>query len=181
MRKANVLLLMALVVLPLFGKMPPKATYVTGSDSLIFQFRSQTGINAVTVTDTSVLNTARRWQGQGNYPGVDNWVTAKIPNNICLYGGLPGQSAFYSVSKTVKDADTLQVNYWKSLQVEANPKFGYRPWVGVFTVKDTLVVALAKTLANPQFGKGGAWQLYVKDYAKSLVVKDTIKLKPVTK
>jgi len=181
MRKVHVFLLMVLVVLPVFGKTPSKPTFSTGNDSLIYLFRSQTGIAAVAITDTSVLNTAKRWQGQGNYPGVDNWVTAKIPNNVYLYGGLPGQSAFYSVSKTLKDADSLRVDYWKSLQVEANPKFGYRPWVGVFAVKDTLVVALAKTLANPQFGKGGAWQLYVKDYAKSLVVKDTIKLKLISK
>jgi hypothetical protein len=141
------------------------------------EFRKQSGIDAEAFSDTSVLNTARRWQGQGEYPGVDYWVTAKIPNHIKLYGGLPGQSAFYSVSNTVRAADTLQTIYWKSLQVQENPKFGYRPWVGVFEVKDSLIVAIAKTLANPQFGKGGAWQLYVKDYVKSLVIEDTICLK----
>ena len=178
MQKRFFLLLISIaVIVTAAAKKTFNHSILSKNDSLIFEFRKQCDIDAKAVIDTSVLNTARRWQGQGNYPGVDYWVTAKIPNHIKLYGGLPGQSAFYSVSNTVRLADTLQTVYWKSLQVQENPTFGYRPWVGVFEVKDTLIVAIAKTQANPQFGKGGAWQLYVKDYVKSLVVQDTIRLK----
>ena len=147
------------------------------TNKIVESFRTETGLQAVFVSDTSLLNSVTAWQGQGDYPGVDQWATAKIPNNFDLYGGLPGQSEYYTISSTLTLADTLQQNYWESLQVKENVQFGYRPMVGVFEMKDTLVVALAKTLANPQYGSGGAWQIYVKDFAKDLTVLDTVYLK----
>jgi len=147
------------------------------TNEIVESFRIETGLQAVFVSDTALLNSVTAWQGQGDYPGVDQWSTAKIPNNFDLYGGLPGQSEYYTISSTLTLADTLQQNYWESLQVKENVQFGYRPMVGVFEMKDTLVVALAKTLANPQYGSGGAWQIYVKDFAKDLTVLDTVYLK----
>ena len=111
------------------------------------------------------------------YPGVDNWVTTKIPNNIDLFGGLPGQSEYYTIDQTIIDADTMQVDYWESLQVKPHPEFGYRPMVGVFDITDTIVVAISKTLANTQYGEGGVGQIYVANFNDFLIVMDTIYLK----
>lgn len=147
------------------------------SNEIIEFFRNETGLDAVYVVDTSLLNSVTAWQGKGDYPGVDKWTTVKIPNNFDLYGGLPGQSEYYTISSTLTAADTLQQAYWQSLQVKENPKYGYRPMVGVFEMNDTLVVAISKTLANPQYGEGGAWQIYVKDFAGDLTVLDTVYLK----
>lgn len=61
--------------------------------------------------------------------------------------------------------------------MKANPEFGYRPMVGVFDIKDSIVVAISKTLANLQYGAGGGWQIYVEDFTTDLVVFDTIYLK----
>jgi hypothetical protein len=70
------------------------------------------------------------------------------------------------------------VDYWESLQVKAHPEFGYRAMVGVFDIKnDSIVVAISKTLANPQYGAGGAWQIYVGNFDEVLLVLDTIYLK----
>lgn len=147
-KKFIILCFTVMIFTTVFGKKQTVHKFTSKNDSLLVEFRKQSGINAMSITDTSILNTARRWQGHGEYPGVDDWITAKIPNHIKLYGGLPGQSAFYSISNTVRLADTLQTGYWKSLQVQENPTFGYRPCVGVFEVKDSLIVAIAKTLAN---------------------------------
>lgn len=147
------------------------------TNEIIESFRSETGLDAVYVMDTSLLNTVISWQGHGDYPGVDDWATAKIPNNFDLFGGLPGQSEYYTIDQTIIDADTIQVDYWESLQVKAHPQFGYRPMVGVFQVQDTIVVAISKTLANPQYGEGGAWQIYVEHFTMDLMVIDTIYLK----
>ena len=147
------------------------------TNEIIESFRAETGIAAVYVIDTSLLNAAARWQGKGEYPGVDDWVAAKIPDNFDLLGGLPGQSEFYTIDKTIIDADTMLVDYWRSLQVKAHPEFGYRTMVGVFDLTDTIVVAISKTLANAQFGDGGAWQIYVANYEELLVVMDTVYLR----
>lgn len=140
-------------------------------------FSMETGIDVCCVTDTSLLNEVRSWQGKGDYPGVDNWATGKVANNFDLLGGLPGQSAYYSVAQTLERADTIKRRYWKSLQVKKNKEHGYRPMVGIFRAQDSIVVAISKTLSNREYGKGGAWQLYVKNYATELMPMDTVYFK----
>lgn len=147
------------------------------TNEVIESFRSETGINAVYVLDTSLLNSVIRWQGHGDYPGVDDWTTAKIPDNFDLLGGLPGQSEYYTINQTIIDTDTIKVDYWESLQVKENPQFGYRPMVGVFDITDTIKVAISKVMANTQYGDGGAWQIYVENYKEVLIIMDSIVLK----
>ncbi len=148
------------------------------TNEIIDAFASETGLGAVYFVDTTLLNDVISWQGQGDYPGVDDWTTAKIPGNFDLYGGLPGQSEYYTISKTISDSDTIMVDYWESLQVKAHPQFGYRSMVGVFDIiNDSIVVAISKTLANSQYGAGGAWQIYVGNFNEVLQANDTIYLK----
>lgn len=144
------------------------------TNPVIEEFKIDTGIDAVWVSDTTLLNTVESWQGVGDYPGVDNWAIATIPAGIDLYGGLPGQSEYYTIEQTLIDADTMQVPYWESLQVKEHPEFGYRPFVGVFDLNKMVTVAIARTLANPQYGNGGAWQIYVEDFATDLTILDTV-------
>jgi len=146
------------------------------TNSVIEAFRADTGIDAVWVSDTALLHTVEGWQGSGDYPGVDEWATATIPAGLDLYGGLPGQSEYYSIDQTLIAADTMKVAYWESLQVKAHPTFGYRPEVGIFDLNATTTVAIARTLANSQYGAGGAWQIYVADYTTDLTALDTINL-----
>lgn len=144
-------------------------------------FHSETGIDAVYVQDTCLLRIARNWQGNGDYLGIDKWITAKLPNNIHLYGGLPGQSGFYTISQTLEETDTILDPYWESLQVKPHPVHGYRPKVGVYRFEDSLVVAIAKTLKNPKYGKGGGWQIFVIDFESQLIPIDTISLYKIHK
>ena len=149
-------LIILLFVLVLFAACDDKEV---PKNEIIEAFRAETGIDAIWVTDTVLFNTVVGWQGSGDYPGVDDWATATIPAGLDLYGGLPGQSEYYTIDQTLIDVDTMQVAYWESLQVKAHPTFGYRPWVGVFDLNETTTVAIAKTLANDQYGAGGAWQI----------------------
>jgi hypothetical protein len=147
------------------------------STNLLLAFKTQTGINAIHATDDSLLIKAKRWQGSGNYPGVDAWEVFEIPANTKLYGGLPGQSEFYSVEESLLDVKYNKVKYWKSLQVAPHPTFGYRPKVGEYTVNAVIKVAVSKTLANPKYGQGGAWQVFVDDYTKKITFVKEIPLK----
>lgn len=147
------------------------------STNLLWAFKNQTGINAVQATDDSLLIKAKRWQGTGNYSGVDAWEVFEISANTKLYGGLPGQSEFYSVEKSLLYVNYDKVTYWQSLQVAPHPTFGFRPKVGEYTVNAFIKVAVAKTLANPQYGQGGAWQVFVDDYPKKITFVKEISLK----
>lgn len=146
------------------------------TNAVIEAFKADTGIDAVWVSDTTLLNTVKGWQGSGDYPGVDEWAIATIPAGLDLYGGLPGQSEYYTIAETLTEADTMKVAYWESLQVKAHPTFGYRSDVGIFDVNATTTVAIARTLANPQYGAGGAWQIYVENFGTDLTALDTIAL-----
>jgi hypothetical protein len=150
---------------------------IPSQNSLLLTFKIQTGINATQATDDSLLIKAKRWQGSGSYPGVDAWEVFEISANTKLYGGLPGQSEFYSVEKSLLDVNYDKVKYWKNLQVAPHPAFSYRPKVGEYLVKVVIKVAVSKTLANPQFGMGGAWQIFVNDYTKKLTFAKEIPLK----
>lgn len=81
------------------------------TNAVIEDFKADTGIDAVWVTDTTLLNTVKGWQGSGDYPGVDEWAIATIPAGVDLYGGLPGQSEYYTIDQTLIDADTMKVAY----------------------------------------------------------------------
>ena len=152
-------------------------TIPSQSNNLLLAFKTQTGINAIQATDDSLLIKAKRWQGVGNYPGVDAWEVFEISANTKLYGGLPGQSEFYSVEKSLLEVNYDKVKYWQSLQVAPHPTFGFRPKVGEYTVNTLIKVAVAKTLANPQYGQGGAWQVFVDDYTKKITFLKEIPLK----
>jgi hypothetical protein len=147
------------------------------SNSLLYAFKTQTGINATQAIDDSLLIKAKRWQGSGNYLGVDAWEVFEIATNTKLYGGLPGQSEFYSVEKSVVEVNFDKVKYWESLQVAPHPTFGFRPKVGEYTVNALIKVAVSKTLANPKHGQGGAWQIFVDDYTKKITFIKEIPLK----
>lgn len=147
------------------------------STNLLLAFKTQTGIHAIQATDDSLLIKAKRWQGAGNYPGVDAWEVFEIGANTKLYGGLPGQSEFYSVEKSLLEVDYDKVKYWESLQVAPHPTFGFRPKVGEYYVHAIIKVAVSKTLANPQYGKGGGWQVFVDDYHKKITFVKEIPLK----
>jgi hypothetical protein len=143
---------------------------------LLSAFKTKTGINAIKAVDNTLLTKVKSWQGSRSYPGIDNWEVFEIPAGTKLYGGFPGQSEFYSVEQSLLDVNFSKANYWNSLQVSPHPQFGFRPKVGEYTVNSTIKVAVSKTLANPQHGTGGAWQVFVDDFANKVTYVKEIQL-----
>lgn len=137
--------------------------------SAIDEFNAASGFNAKLVDDTGVVNSAKRTQYYPpDYPGVDDWFAAEISGQLVILGGLPGQSAFYSILKTYNQSGGYRNLYWEMLQVKPHPVFGYRNFLGVYETNYTMHVALSKCLANPQWGEGNQWQLYIADYHNGL-------------
>lgn len=145
--------------------------------SLLVKFIEETGIQAIPLEDSIIIKQVNAWQGTSFYPGIDDWVTCEIPEGTILLGGLPGQTEFYSVSVTLQNANSEKEKYWKSLQVSPHPQFGYRIRLGEFVLQNKSRVALSKTLANPQHGIGGAWQVFLPNYNAVLIMKSENQLK----
>lgn len=132
-------------------------------------FKKDFGISAIKEVDNiPLLNKIRSKQGVGDYLGIDDWIIVRIPKGTKIYGGLPGRTEFYSIEKSLRDVGYDMKKYWQSLQVKEDKNFGYRTKVGEFELLDDLEVGIAQTLNNPQFGVGGAWQIFVEDFTKVL-------------
>ena len=136
------------------------------------------------ILDT-VLTPAERaasWQGSGNYPGVDKYVDKKLPKGYMLYI-LQSQSEFDNNSCTGYATDLITIDssgrdaklISRKLQVkpfyDKKAKVGkYREFAFEYEIKDNdFIVAYGKeTLANPQYGEGGASQYFVKKVQEAI-------------
>ena len=100
------------------------------------------------------------------YGGVDAWTMTTLPQGSIVYGGLPGQSAFYTNASAVVDSGVNASNLFGTLQVAPDAAVGFRPAMGIYEVTSDIDVPTSLTMANPQFGPGGATQFYITDWGK---------------
>lgn len=122
----------------------------------------------------SVSAEAQSWQGKGSYYGVDTYQDVVISAGAIIYGGAPGQSSYYTPQSTMDQYGTDSKAIFQALQVGAY-KGTYRPGMTSYLVTEDIVVAQGTTLANPQFGPGGAQQYYIPEdtYKTKLVPQST--------
>lgn len=118
--------------------------------------------------DCKVVEKASRWQGKGDYPGVDDWKAGKLKKGDVIYGGVPGQSEFYLSKTSIDAAGGLKEKLWRSAQVKKHEVFGYRDKVQAYEVLEDTDVAISIVKANPHLGERGATQIYVDDYKSVL-------------
>jgi hypothetical protein len=143
----------------------------------LIEFNRVSDFNAHIVEDTAVIAHAKSGQGHGSYPGVDDWFSVRIDSGVTVWGGLPGQSSYYSIIATYDSANGEKVAYWKLLQVKPHPVFGYRPYIGGYRLTKTIHAAISRTLANSQYGDGGGWQIYIQNYHTDLLKVSELTLK----
>lgn len=93
-----------------------------------------------------------------------------------MYGGIPGQSAYYTTEQAVADAGLSRESLFQSLQVRPNPEFGYRPQMGGYEVTSDITVPSGIVRANRTLGPGGATQYFIRDYSNKLRLIDKINL-----
>lgn len=123
----------------------------------------------------SISEEAQKWQGTGAYYGVDSYQDTILKKGTVIYGGAPGQTNYYTPQSTLDIHGNDSKAIFQALQVGAY-KGTYRPGMTAYEVKEDIVVAQGTTLANPQFGGGGAQQYYIKesDYKNNLEPKSSI-------
>lgn len=119
---------------------------------------------------------AKAWQGEGAYPGVDNWRNIILGDGKYVVGGLPGQSNYYTTLSGLSRSSLNKDKLFQGLQVSKHPQFGYRGSVGIYKVNGNTPAAFGTTYANPQFGAGGLPQIFIPDYSGLRLIK-TIPLK----
>jgi len=107
----------------------------------------------------------------------DNWSMVTLPKGTILYGGLPGQSAYYTDISALTNAGYDSATLFQSLQVRPHDVFGYRPEMGAYILNSDVRIPAGTVQANPGFGSGGANQYFIQQYQKYLELKDRIPLR----
>ncbi|MGL6549817.1 DUF637 domain-containing protein, partial [Aeromonas hydrophila] len=107
---------------------------------------------------------------------ADEWGFVTLPVGSKVYGGIPGQSSYYTSWDTLSSAGFSRELIFKSLQVLPHPEFGYRPKMGVYEVMNELSVPSGQVIANPLLGPGGRNQYFIKNFGNQLKLIDTINL-----
>ncbi len=122
-----------------------------------------TGASLFNIDSPSTL--AGKWQGHGDYPGIDNWTDVTIKKGSYVWGGYPGQSNFYTTTSDIMSAGNDANIIFKGLQVGTTKEFPlYRSYMNLYEVPYDMNIAISQAMANPQFGVGGFTQLFFPDF-----------------
>ncbi|MFP1890274.1 VENN motif pre-toxin domain-containing protein, partial [Lonsdalea quercina] len=121
------------------------------------------------------IHIAKSDQIQWGY-NADEWGMVTLPAGSRVYGGIPGQSSYYTSWDTLLDAGFSRESIFKNLQVSPHPEFGYRPQMGIYEITNDIRVPSGQIMANPLLGPGGATQYFIKDYSNQLKLIDKIDL-----
>jgi hypothetical protein len=115
------------------------------------------------VDPDSISAQAQGWQGSGRYYGVDRYRDITLREGTIIFGGVPGQSAYYTTPRGFERYGDDATALFQGLQV--GPYRGtYRPGMTAYRVTRDVPAAFGITRANPQFGAGGAPQVYLPGY-----------------
>ena len=123
---------------------------------------------------------AKSWQGDGLYPGVDEYVDIHFNKGDKIYilesdfeVANKLQSGYATTLETVEQSGYDSRKLSESLQIKPyynkkdNPHIAkYRPQVTEYTITsdDSYAAFGERTVANPHFGNGGAPQYFIKDF-----------------
>jgi hypothetical protein len=127
---------------------------------------------------TSPSSVARSLQGSGNYPGLDAFRDIVLKKGTIIYGGYPGQSAFYTTASGLRRSGASASTLFQGLQVARHPVRGYRPQVAAYEVLEDVPAAFGRAIANPQHGAGRLPQIVVPNYESVLRPLNHIALGP---
>ena len=106
----------------------------------------------------------------------DAWSMINLCRGDVVYGGIPGQSVYYTSERTFLASGFNRDALFQSLQVRADPILGYRPSVGMYEVTKNIRVPYGIVNANPGLGSGTGEQFYVNNFSNVLKLVDRIKL-----
>jgi RHS repeat-associated protein len=121
------------------------------------------------------IHLARSDQVRWGY-AADEWGMATLKQGARVYGGIPGQSAYYTSEQTLASSGLSRESLFQSLQVKPHPVFGYRPQMGVYEVVSDIAVPSGVVRANPALGPGEGTQYFIQGYASKLRLVETIDL-----
>jgi YD repeat-containing protein len=96
-----------------------------------------------------VASIAKKWQGSGAYPGIDDWKNITIKKGTKVWGGTPGQSPFYTTDEMMKAAGNDATKLFEGLQVSKGNFVQYRPGMTLYEVTQDITELLQQITYTP--------------------------------
>lgn len=121
---------------------------------------------ATEVSNFPVL-AAKEDQILGGYK-VDDWTMTTLKKGDAVYGGLPGQSNYYTTVDSILAANGNRQTLGELLQVIPHPEKGYRPNVGEYVLTKDVRIPMGATNANPHLGVGNCTQFFINRHQNML-------------
>ncbi len=121
------------------------------------------------------IHTAKEDQLLSGY-NVDQWKMITLNKGDVVYGGLPGQSSYYTSFEVLIESGGNSEALGLSLQVKPHVKFGYRPNIGEYEVNKTIRVPTGTVEANSELGSGNGTQYFIAKELNYLTLKNDISL-----
>jgi RHS repeat-associated protein len=111
---------------------------------------------------------ARSMQGTARYPNVDRFRNIVLKKGTLVYGGFPGQGAFYTTARSLRRAGASAAKLWDGLQVAAHDTLPPRARMAAYEIVEDTQAAFGLALANTANGAGGYAQIVVPSFRTSL-------------
>ena len=117
----------------------------------------------------SIVTSAEISQREGGYQ-KDFFNGVILSRGTRVYGGLPGQTSWYTNFASLRNCNFSRSKLFQGLQVKPHPILGYRTQIGSYELMEDVLVAEGKAIENIQNGFGGYHQYYIKDVSNLKLV-----------
>ncbi len=116
----------------------------------------------------SPSKTARGLQGTAKYPGIDRFRDISLKKGTVIFGGYPGQSAFYTTASALRRSGNSASALFDGLQVLRHRNLGYRTRFAAYEVLEDTPAAFGLAIANVDNGAGWLPQVVVPSFQTTL-------------
>ncbi|MDH4259571.1 MAG: hypothetical protein OEW16_04630 [Gammaproteobacteria bacterium] len=111
---------------------------------------------------------ARTFQGTRHYPGIDRFRDIMLKKGTIIFGGDPGQSAFYTTASALRRSDGSANILFDGLQIAISRNHPRRTSVAAYELIEDTPAAFALAIANVKYGAGWFPQVVVPSFEVSM-------------
>jgi hypothetical protein len=111
----------------------------------------------------TVIQQAQQAQTSGGY-NADDFQAVLLKKGTVICGMRDGQTAWYTPQESAAQSNYNVKTLYSKLQIQKDPRYGYRTKMGYYEVLDDIYVAYGKVLNNTNYGEGGYMQYHIPNY-----------------
>lgn len=130
------------------------------------------------IAGSSASRLARSLQGTPKYPGTDRFRDVTLRKGTVIFGGYPGQTAFYTTAGAMRRSGGSAGFLYDGLQLARSGKHPMRSVMAMYEAIDDTPAAFGLAIQNPIHGGGWLPQIVVPSYETSLRFIGSVHLVP---